>query len=60
MEQIAEQYAISLAADTLESDNSKSHQSVTMRKLCFFMWVFTTQLTVYGASKYESHEYFWK
>ena len=47
-----------LAADTLfccETDNSKSRQSVTIRKLYFFKWVFTTQPTVFGASKYESH-----
>ena len=48
-----------LAADTLyaamETDNSKRHQSVTIRKLYFFKWVFSTQPTVYGASKYESH-----
>ena len=52
-----------LAADLLlccngsmETDNSKSHQSVTIRKLYFFKWVFTTQPT--GVSKYESHRYF--
>ena len=28
------------------SDNSKSHWSVTVRKPCFFKWVFATQLTV--------------
>ena len=52
-----------LAADhffaAMETDNFKSHQSVTIRKLYFFKWVFTTEPTVYGASKYESHRYFY-
>ena len=51
-------YPLTCFFAAMETDNSESHEFLTMRKLCFFKWVFTTQLTVYGTPKCESHRYF--